>query len=265
MLARLRDLRVATKLFATFGVVCVLLLTVLGIGVQRLAQAQAQLDDMYSGNLASLEALDATRLDIQLMRQDTSRARAGINDPKTLKLALDGNTEHEAALDKDWKRYDAGSTAAQRAAAWELVGQWREQRKALFTFAQVGDNAGYGKHRDEVVSPLTTQIGKAMDGLYAAELADGAAASKAGAAAFRSAMALMVGAAVVALAIAVTTAVVLARSISRPLTRVLDVVRGLAEGRLDQRTGITSRDEVGQLATAADKSVANLAEVVRTI
>ncbi|WP_255472093.1 methyl-accepting chemotaxis protein [Quadrisphaera setariae] len=268
MFARLRDLKVATKLFAAFGVVCVLLLTVLGIGVLRLSEAQERLDDMYSGNLISLEALAAARLDIQLLRQDTSRAQAGINDPKTMKLALDGNVEHEAALDEDWKRYDSGKTGAtaeQRAEAWKLVGQWREERKALFTFAQAGDNAGYSKHRDDVVAPLTTQIAKAMDGLYAAELANGAADAKAGAAAFRSAMTLMVGAAVIALAIAVTTAVVLARSISRPLTRVLDVVKGLAEGRLDQRTGITSRDEVGQLASATDESVANLAGVVRTI
>ncbi|MBC3762678.1 methyl-accepting chemotaxis protein [Quadrisphaera oryzae] len=267
-MARLRDLKVATKLFAAFGVVCVLLLVVLSIGALRLSQAQERLDAMYSGNLVSLEALAATRLDIQLLRQDTSRAQAGMNDPQTMKLALDGNAEHEAALLADWQRYDGGRTgasAAQRATAWDAVGRWREARKALFTYTQAKDNAGYVKQRDEVVTPLTKTVSEQMDGLYTAELDSGAAAAAAGHRAFRTAMVLMAATALAALLVAVTVAVVLARSISRPLTRVLTVVEGLSQGRLDQRTGVSSRDEVGQLAAATDASLENLAGVVRSI
>ncbi|MEJ5914287.1 methyl-accepting chemotaxis protein [Pseudokineococcus sp. 1T1Z-3] len=268
LLARVRDLRVATKLFAAFGVLTLMMLTIVGTALVQQEHAQQRLDAMYEENLQSVASVSAARLDIQKMRQDTTRAQVGLIDPPSLERAVAENQEHEASLLQSWASYDRDTAAApadQRAAAWALVGQWREARQALFTYAEAGDNAGFTAHRDEFVTPLSNQIGDAMDDLLAQELADGAAAATEGQQDFVMTMVLLVAITVAALAVAVALAVVVSRSICRPLERVLRINENLAAGRLDQRTGVVSKDEIGRLAATTDASVERLAEVLRSI
>jgi methyl-accepting chemotaxis protein len=58
---------------------------------------------------------------------------------------------------------------------------------------------------------------------------------------------------------------VITRSVVGPLRRVGAVVTALAEGDLRGTTGITSRDEVGRMATALEESMANMRSVVAAI
>jgi methyl-accepting chemotaxis protein len=73
----------------------------------------------------------------------------------------------------------------------------------------------------------------------------------------------------VGLALACLAAVVVvylvSRSITAPLRRSVAVLEAVAEGNLDQRLDIDTRDEVGQLAQAVNKAVANLAAVMADI
>ncbi|WP_380174414.1 Tar ligand binding domain-containing protein [Kineococcus sp. DHX-1] len=67
MLTRMRDLKVSSKLFAGFGVVCVLLVTLIVLGSTRLAAAQANLDDLYSSSMASVSAVDDVKVNFLQM------------------------------------------------------------------------------------------------------------------------------------------------------------------------------------------------------
>ncbi|WP_432524996.1 HAMP domain-containing protein, partial [Kineococcus sp. SYSU DK006] len=70
---------------------------------------------------------------------------------------------------------------------------------------------------------------------------------------------------VLAVVLSTVLAPLVTRSITRPLARTLHVVQGLAEGRLDQRVGISTGDEVGQLAGAVDATMERLAATMRRI
>lgn len=54
----------------------------------------------------------------------------------------------------------------------------------------------------------------------------------------------------------------LARNIVRPIERITRAAHALGEGRLDARTGVTRRDEVGALAKAFDEMAARLERLV---
>ena len=60
-------------------------------------------------------------------------------------------------------------------------------------------------------------------------------------------------------------ATVLTRAITRPLRQAVGVLEGLAAGRLDQRLGVDTRDEVGAMGRALDGALDGLAEVMQQI
>ena len=59
--------------------------------------------------------------------------------------------------------------------------------------------------------------------------------------------------------------VVITRSITGPLRRTVHLLEGLAEGRLDERLDIESRDEIGVMARALNTAVGRFAESMRQI
>ncbi|GAA2550128.1 hypothetical protein GCM10010435_20070 [Winogradskya consettensis] len=69
----------------------------------------------------------------------------------------------------------------------------------------------------------------------------------------------------VCLVVLIGLAVPLTRSITRPVARLAHVIDGLAKGDLTQRTGITSRDEVGRMATGMDTAIASMHRSLSTI
>ncbi|WP_170131387.1 methyl-accepting chemotaxis protein [Quadrisphaera granulorum] len=76
---------------------------------------------------------------------------------------------------------------------------------------------------------------------------------------------LMVAAFVLAAVVATFVAWRTTRAVVRPLSQVVDVMLGVAEGRLDRRVGLTSSDEVGQLAASTDASLDALSTAMREI
>ncbi|GAB3469911.1 methyl-accepting chemotaxis protein [Kineococcus endophyticus] len=69
----------------------------------------------------------------------------------------------------------------------------------------------------------------------------------------------------VAVLLAAVTAPLVTRSITRRLSRVVTVVRGLAEGRLDQRAEVGRLDEIGVLARATNESLDTFSTLVRDL
>jgi methyl-accepting chemotaxis protein len=58
---------------------------------------------------------------------------------------------------------------------------------------------------------------------------------------------------------------IITRSVVNPLRRVAGVVAALADGDLRGTTGVTSKDEVGQMATALEASMVNMRQVMASI
>ncbi|WP_432545652.1 methyl-accepting chemotaxis protein [Kineococcus sp. SYSU DK004] len=267
MLNRLRDLRVSTKLFAGFGVVCLLLAVVVGTGIARLQSSQANLESLSTDGVASVEAVGEVKAAFLQVRLDITSA-ALAPDAESTAEQLDRLAEHDQAYDTAWTSYLGASPSASAAELGEvedLLQEYRTSREALVAAAQAGDTAAYIGARDATVAPLATRLADRIDAIRDIEVQDAAEISDEGSHDFRTAVTLLLVVGAAALAFAVVVAVAISRSVARPLARTLHVVEGLAAGRLDQRVGYQAEDEVGQLAAAVDATMDKLTSTMRRI
>uniref|UniRef100_UPI003D7DC57A MCP four helix bundle domain-containing protein n=1 Tax=Kineococcus sp. SYSU DK006 TaxID=3383127 RepID=UPI003D7DC57A len=267
MLTRLRDVKVASKLFAGFGVVCLLLAVVVAVGINRLQTAQANLHVVSTSGVASVDTIGDVRSAYLQVRMDITNA-ALATSPQAVDDSLKAMTATDAALDEAWQQYLAsspGSPAADRDTFEQELAEYRSVREQLVTLAEADDRDGYIAYRASTVAPVAQQITETLTTLTEAESAAAADLAAEGSAQVRAAVVVLLVLGAVAVAVAVAVAIAVSRSIAGPLAKTLAVVRGLAEGRLDQRVGITTGDEVGQLAGAVDATMERLAATMRRI
>ncbi|WP_432563400.1 methyl-accepting chemotaxis protein [Kineococcus sp. SYSU DK003] len=263
---RLRDLNVASKLFAGFGVVVLLLVAVGAVGFVGLRSAQTRLADMYTNSVLSVHALD----NVQTTYISATKALAD--------LALtgpDGKADAEAnvatadeAVDAAWAAYldtDPQQSAAELETFEADLAAYRSAREQLLPLARGTDTAAFTALRSTTTTPVNEKVAAELSAMLENETAAAEASQEAGAAAYHRAVTLTVVVIAVAVAVSVAIAVVIARGVSGPLGRVLDVVQGLSDGQLDRRAGITSRDEIGVMAQALDASTERLGAVMGQI
>ncbi|MFD0485175.1 methyl-accepting chemotaxis protein [Kineococcus sp. GCM10028916] len=267
VLTHLRDLRVAPKLFAGFGVVCLLLAAVVALGISRLGTSQANLATMSSSGIASVDTIATVKFSYATLRQDLANAALAQN-PADVDKQLQQLTADDAVYDEAWKAYLASSPAApatERAQIEALVAKYRDARQQLITYAKAGDVASFITYRASTTTPITKEAFAQLDKVSGLEKQAAKDMATKGSSDYHGAVTLLLTIGAAALVVAVVVAVVVARSIARPLAATLSVVQGLATGRLDQRVGITTRDEVGQLASALDATMDRLTDTVRRI
>jgi len=263
-----KNLKTAKKLMAGFMVLTIMMIGIGVLGIIRLSSAQTRLDKLNADSLVAIDwlataELDLAKSDSHLLELSTDSTPAEVQDTKTALAALD------AELDKFWAKYTST----------DMTG--REKFRDAFN----ADLAAYRKFRDETLIPLlddgnlaefrTQRTEKAIALFDAAEadLADLnnlegeiAAQSVADAqSAYESARLLMILVMVVGAALAITMAVVIGRMIARPLQKTVDVLDGLAHGRLDQRLDVDTTDEVGQMAGALNAAMDRLTTTMKTI
>ena len=267
MLTHLRDLKVASKLFAGFGVVCLLLAAVVALGISRLGASQANLSEMSSSGIASVDTIATVKFSYASLRQDIANAALAQN-PADVDKALQQMATDDTAYDDAWKAYLASSPsapAADRDQIEALVAKYRDARQQLVTFAKAGDTTSFIAYRTSTTTPITKSVFAEMDKVSGLEKQAATDMAVKGSSDYHQAVTLLLVIGAVALVVAVLVAAFVARSIAGPLSKALTVVQGLATGRLDQRVAISTRDEVGQLAAALDTTMDRLTDTMRRI
>jgi methyl-accepting chemotaxis protein len=267
MKSRFRDLRVATKLFASFGVVCVLLLVVVVLSLTRLSSSQDRLDKMFNQTAVSASMIGQVRTAFTQLRLDGANI-ALAQTKEGQEAAIATLKANDTAFDGAWANYlkaHPAATEAQRAATVAAVAKYRDVRTEQLAMAEKGDIKGYIAYRDKYTTPVSKALAVKIDQLDKSESAAATRSSKDGKSAYNAAFVLLVVVAVVALLFAVGLAFVISRAISVPLGKVVKVMNGLAEGRLDARVEHSGKDETGQLAAATNTSIERLQTVMRDI
>lgn len=265
-LAAFRNLRTARKLLVAFLAVSTLMVAIGFAGMNRLGASQASLEGMYHDNLEAITWLGRVDVDVQTMRaqvNDLAVARDDTEAQKTLGeiKALD------ADIDTYWARYKATSSGAEQQ-------QYRDGfEAALFDYQQVRDSvmlplAQAGKTHEflvtsgDRVAPIAQKIRDNLETLQHLEDRDATAALAASRTSYRSTQLLVVLFIGLSVAMSIFLALAIGRMVSRPLRRTVAVLEELAEGRLDQRLDVRTRDEVGQMARALNKAMAGLREAM---
>ncbi|NAZ75733.1 HAMP domain-containing protein, partial [Kineococcus sp. T13] len=264
---RLRDLNVASKLFAGFGVVCLLLALVVAVGIDRLGGSQANLDSVSTDGVASVQTIAEVKEDFSTARFDLLNAAMAPDEAAT-QAALTAMSASDGVYDQAWQDYlatDPAASKAERAEAEDLMQQYRSAREKLIPLAEANDIAGFYAERNATSTPVVKALNAQLDALSTTEQQAAKDLAAEGSADYHTAITLLLTIGAAALAIATAVAIAVARSIAGPLARTLTVVRGLADGRLDQRVAITTKDEVGQLASALDATMERLSATIRAI
>ncbi|WP_245961821.1 methyl-accepting chemotaxis protein [Quadrisphaera granulorum] len=265
MLRHLNDLRIGTKLTLLQAISVAILVAVSCYGAVQLRLANQRDAAVYS-QLVSVADLDNAYKGLLQLRVDG--ATASMTAPSEIATYRTVTAEHIKQLEGAWKAYESSDPragAAERATAAAAIKTYLDVRTKGMEEALAGDVAGYKELRAKTITPAADAAMTALDALVKSEGNAAAAMAAQGEAAHRTS--LIVFSVVTALGAAISLLFnrMISRSLTSRLATVVSVTRGLAEGRLDQRTGIASKDEVGQVAAATDASVEQLATVVRQI
>jgi len=262
----MRDLKVATKLIVGFGVLTVLMVAIIAISVVRLGTARDNLTDLSTSGLASVTTIDEVKADLLQVRTDV--LAIAVTSSAAQQQAQDTLAGHDQGLDEAYAAYlgtNPASSTTQQQAYTTALAQYRTVRTQQLSYALAGDTAQFEAYRDSTGTPAANAVFEAITTMATAESDAAAAMAAQGQGDYRASVLVMLIAGAIAVAAAAAATVLITRSIAGPLAKALTVVRGLAQGRLDQQVDYTSKDEMGQLAAALNSSTTGLAQVMRQI
>jgi methyl-accepting chemotaxis protein len=104
-----------------------------------------------------------------------------------------------------------------------------------------------------------------LDRLAALLHAQGERARSSSLSAFNSGWWWITGSAIAGVAFSILASVLITRSVTRPVTQVRNLTKAMAAGDLSRRIGLKQRDEIGELALAADTLADSLSLIVSEI
>ena len=254
-------MKTARKLLVGFLAVSMLMLGVGGLGVTKLAGAQAGLQAMNANNLQAIEFLSRVQSDFLAIRLETVNLAIAtdVGQYAPIKASI---VDLDASLDANWAKYTATDMTGREKFRDDFNTAMIDYRKVrdeqLLPLAEANKFEEFVALRDSVVTPLATRATADLAGLVDFEHESASTAVSDSAAAYSTARALMLGIMAAALVLAVAMALGIGSMIARPLRQTVRVLEGLAEGRLDLHLDVDTKDEVGQMATALNSAMSRL-------
>ena len=147
----LRNLQVSQKLFAGFGVLCLLVVAVGLAGLLELSQAGRRLDHMYEQNLLSTARLGDIRADVHESTSLTSKLilRSALTDVSSVQTAIQ---QLDTDIDKAWAAYTSlPGAVADRDAFTATLAEYRKARDEQLVPAAATTGRGKVSWANEVV------------------------------------------------------------------------------------------------------------------
>ncbi|WP_306392062.1 methyl-accepting chemotaxis protein [Telluria beijingensis] len=262
---QLKQLKIGQRLALGFGLVMVLLLVVLGTGIQKLQAIDALLVKVVEENNVRIDAAATMRdnlrrisiavRDMTIVTDDAAMQEQG----KTIADARTGYQRADATLAglivTDEGRAIHAKIVAASDAALPLIARAQG-------FAQANDLEGGRDFLLGQMAPAMRAWSAAIDEMVALQATRNAEDQAHGREAYSQAMVLMLAVGGFAILAAVAIAWLISRSIIKPLNRAVVVARTVAAGDLSSEIAVTSTDETGQLLSALKEMNDNLRAIV---
>jgi len=249
---RLNDLRIGTKLYASFAVVVVALLVAVVVGWSSIASVSQTVKRGYAVAIAANQASAAA------YNMHVSQVQNVADGGRVTAMHAQDVAGFTAALSAMGQQLTtpAEHTAARSVAA-DFAG-WSALDKQVSALVAARNTAGAVKLADGIANSsadaLSTQLTKL--GQLVKSTADGSSSS-----AQSNAQMLMVVLALISLVIACALAFILARSLSTRAQQMLRAADGIAAGDIEQRIDARSKDELGATAAAFERMIQYLKEM----
>ncbi|BEL03445.1 methyl-accepting chemotaxis protein [Actinoplanes sichuanensis] len=262
------DLSVNVKILAAV-VAAVVVAVVVGVfGLIELRTSSQAAELILTSNVASIKAVGEIKTAFYRARLSTANQAIAQSPAEIESYTKEFDTRIEQ-FDTAMAAYRASEPATPVATIDAVQAAWDSYvtvaQNELLPAGARNDFAGWAGIRDAKVAPIMKDVDGYLVEMDATETGDAVKNGDAAHAGYdfgRRASIIMI---VVGALLALAMGIAVARRIVRSLTRVKVVCEALADGDLTRTSGVTSRDEPGQMAQALDRAVDNLRRTVQTI
>ena len=229
-----------------------LLLTITGtIGVIGMRASDANINEIYSNQLASASLMGKAQLNAAIVRTTLDRA-VFHPDAADVPAIIEKANAYRAKSEGAWKQYKALPMTAEEA---HLAADVEAKRAALFrdgieplmSALRAHDAAAADKVVMTVIPPQFVALSAAVDVLDRSQAEQAKTAYEGAVARSHAFLMLIVGAIAVGIAAALGCAFGLHRAISVPLSKMLGHFSAISQGNLTERITVSSKDEMGAL------------------
>ncbi len=249
------DLKIRTKLLSAFLVVLGLMTFVGVFGIEKMTSMNAISQDIDQNWLPSIQLLGDIRAAVIRVQAVEYRAvLEGADDPALAAIWDKDLTESDAKIDKMLADYEPLIVnATDRAYLDAERNAWQAYSATIGPVLDL-----VRKHQNAEATRLVTTAGRAkyLDTLKKVEehvdwnRRESTAQADLAVKLFNSGRAWMIGVIAGAFVIGLLLALTLARAVAGQLAEMRRIVRSAAEGDLTMRATISSKDEIGETATA---------------
>jgi methyl-accepting chemotaxis protein len=245
---RVSDLPVGARIGAVFAVLVVLTGTITGLGVAHMSQLAAETADLGRTAVEPQTYLNGVQRWFQ-----ASRARVleyGLVAPDERATILEDRAGFDADVADNIESYAPYVTDdASYAALKDAYARYTAAADAIEPAVDGGPVAYHDQYVADV-RPITTEVSDALQALSDSVSSGAQASIAATAGAVHTGTIIMISVGVAGALIGLVLVTLLVRGLVRDLRRVQASVEALGEGVLTHATGVTSRDELGQMAAS---------------
>ncbi|KWX89097.1 chemotaxis protein, partial [Paenibacillus riograndensis] len=261
------NLKTATKIISAFLIVSLILAGLGVFSIFSLRGANANMKEMYNNNLISVRDLSAAQIKYQSIRvalRDMSIAKAA-EEISGYKEQIEKAT---GEIEQYFNNYRPLATTPKEQ---ELLGNFDKEYEIYMKMFSQGlilaekeDPTEFNAYRSQLAQQ-GEKVVVYMNGLIDENVRLAAETNKHSQDKYSSALVLTLSVVIGAVIVSILIGYVIARSISRPLMVMLGLASEVANGNLTQKADISTKDEVGQLASALNRMVDNLKDLINGI
>jgi methyl-accepting chemotaxis protein len=259
------NLNAALKLMLSSAVLLAVTVVIGGEGLIKMSEMNRRLDEMYSLNYAGM----LLTKNVEVAKMEAARSS------RNAILKIGDN----AAIDKEEKdldrllkqiREDLGAAEKlaylpeikeQFAGVRRLIPEYEEKARQVFKTSRTGDVKGAKlalEANSGIIKKLNQAVRNASSGESNAAQQRMAQNQSSYESVRRTMMSLLAG----ALLLGIVLSLWIARIFSLPLGETVRVLDKIAEGDFTKRLNIDSRDEIGRMAAALNRAVANIQQIL---
>ncbi|HJV69294.1 methyl-accepting chemotaxis protein [Ideonella sp.] len=246
-----KNLKVGARLALGFAAVLVLMAVISAISLSRLSAIKADLEavtgeapERLANNMRDLARYQGMALRDAVMQDDVAFKKKEFDQMKKARADYDRTAETLAAMPIE---PEVKAALAETATALLAV---KAPTEKVIDRSMADDLAGAAQVTREELRPVQLAHVAALDKVVQAIQQASHLRNERADAAYKQAVALIVGLSVAALVFGVLIAWQIQRSITRPLGQAVEVAQAVAEGDLSREITVQSHDEVGTLLQA---------------
>ncbi|MEN6615487.1 MAG: methyl-accepting chemotaxis protein [Syntrophorhabdus sp.] len=265
---KLRDMKICTRLSAGFGIVTILLITMVILGVMGLGSMRNAIDQIVKqGNHKVDLAKDASNSIYDIAEGvliTSSLNDKNIQEKARAKIEA-GRTGYKQAIDELSKIDSSQKGKALIQKVSESLSQGKEHNLRIAELAKAGKLKEAAQLNVEKARPATQKAQDALNELVKYQVAQTNDLYNGAVATYGTTRNILMGIGFFAVLFSIALALLITKSITAPVSQALLISNRLAEGDLTVTVDVTTRDEMGQLLAAMGNMVAKLRDVVSDV